>query len=85
MQRTGKNIGKILNRIAVLFAIGAISFYQLVLSPIFTIVLGARCRYSVSCSTYAKQKIKRFGLIKGSGMAIVRLLSCQPFARIQQR
>ncbi|MDE2025303.1 MAG: membrane protein insertion efficiency factor YidD, partial [Patescibacteria group bacterium] len=62
-----------------------ISFYQVVCSPIFAIVLGAKCRYSVPCSMYAKEKIKRYGIRKGGYMAFIRLLSCQPFARIQQQ
>jgi len=59
--------------------------YQVTLSPIFAIVLGARCRYEVTCSEYAKQHILRFGIVKGGTMAIRRLLSCQPFGRIQQQ
>jgi putative membrane protein insertion efficiency factor len=61
-----------------------ISLYQWFLSPIFRVVFGATCRYSVPCSEYTKQQIKRVGVVKGGALGIMRLLSCQPFGRIQR-
>ena len=60
-----------------------IAFYQLFLSPLMKQVLGTRslCRYSPTCSTYAKEVIKKNGAIKGTGMAMRRFLSCQPFTQ----
>jgi len=60
-----------------------ISLYQVALSPIFTVVLGSRCRYSVSCSDYTKQAINNFGVLKGIKLGLYRLLSCQPFGKIR--
>ncbi len=37
------------------------------------------CRYVPSCSNYAKEAINEYGSIKGSIMAIKRILSCNPF------
>lgn len=61
-----------------------ISLYQYTLSPIFTSVLGTRCRYEVSCSEFAKQSIQKYGIGKGGVLALRRLLSCQPFGTIPQ-
>ncbi len=51
-----------------------ISFYQKFLSP----WLGAHCRFHPTCSEYTQQAIKRFGLIRGSYLAIKRILHCHP-------
>lgn len=55
-------------------AIGLIRFYQLAISPL----LGARCRFTPSCSHYAIAAIQRFGLLRGSWLAVRRLLKCHP-------
>jgi uncharacterized protein len=62
--------------------IGMIVLYQKGLSPILKQILGvpAMCRYSPSCSEYAKIVIYKYGIAKGGVMAVKRLLSCQPFA-----
>ena len=52
-----------------------ISFYQRYLSPAHP----ACCRFSPTCSAYAKTAIQRHGAIKGGGLALWRLLRCQPF------
>lgn len=49
--------------------------YQLVLSPL----LGSVCRFSPSCSSYAIEAFQRHGLIKGSVLAVKRLLRCHPW------
>ena len=49
--------------------------YQWLISPF----LGARCRFYPSCSEYAKQAILTHGIIKGTLLAIKRLLRCHPF------
>lgn len=57
--------------------------YKLIISPLLHQLLGQQsmCRYEVSCSEYAKNVIKKHGVIKGSKLAISRLLSCQPFTK----
>ncbi|AAO91410.2 hypothetical cytosolic protein [Coxiella burnetii CbuK_Q154] len=37
------------------------------------------CRFYPSCSCYAETALKRFGVIKGSGLTVWRLLRCHPF------
>lgn len=39
------------------------------------------CRYSPTCSLYAIQAIEKYGVIKGSFLAIKRVLRCHPFAK----
>lgn len=37
------------------------------------------CRFTPSCSTYATESLRTHGLIKGSGLAIWRILRCNPW------
>lgn len=39
----------------------------------------ASCRYTPSCSAYAMTAIEKYGLMKGSWMALKRLSRCHPF------
>ena len=49
-----------------------ITIYQKVISP----MLGPHCRYYPTCSEYAKEALMRYGAIKGSYLAIKRVLKC---------
>lgn len=49
--------------------------YQLILSPF----LGPACRFYPTCSEYALQAVTRHGAIKGSILAVKRILRCHPF------
>ncbi len=52
-----------------------IKIYQYAISPMF----GAACRYTPSCSTYSIQALKKHGPIKGTYLAVKRILSCNPW------
>ena len=52
-----------------------IRFYQICISP----MLGPSCRFTPTCSEYAKQAILKHGPIKGLGLAIWRILRCNPW------
>ncbi len=52
-----------------------IVFYQRCISP-FT---PASCRFTPTCSEYAKQALKKHGPIKGLALAIWRILRCNPW------
>ncbi|MBV9309632.1 MAG: membrane protein insertion efficiency factor YidD [Solirubrobacterales bacterium] len=54
-----------------------IKLYQWLLSPL----LGERCKYYPSCSEYAAQAIRRFGILRGTVLAGWRLLRCNPWSR----
>jgi putative membrane protein insertion efficiency factor len=53
----------------------AIRVYQLSLSPL----LGQRCRFFPTCSSYAAEAISRFGLLRGALLGLRRLGRCHPF------
>jgi len=57
--------------------VALIRLYQRWLSPL----LGAHCRFYPSCSQYAVEAITAYGALRGTGMAIWRILRCQPFCR----
>tara|TARA_B100001250_G_scaffold177390_1_gene152448 strand:- start:2020 stop:2271 length:252 start_codon:yes stop_codon:yes gene_type:complete len=48
--------------------------YKFIISPLF----GQSCRYLPTCSDYAIESLKEFGLAKGLFMSIKRILSCHP-------
>jgi len=52
-----------------------IKLYQFALRPL----LPPRCRFYPSCSDYAAQAVSQHGALKGSTMALTRLLCCHPF------
>ena len=52
-----------------------IKAYSYLLSP----WLGAHCRVHPTCSCYAITAIERFGALRGSAMAMRRLLRCHPW------
>jgi putative membrane protein insertion efficiency factor len=52
-----------------------IRLYQLTLSPFF----GQHCRFTPSCSNYAREAIERYGAWRGSWLAIRRIARCHPF------
>jgi hypothetical protein len=53
-----------------------IAFYQRVISP----ALPRRCKYEPTCSRYAAQAIREFGILRGLLLAAWRLLRCNPFS-----
>ena len=66
-----KWLSHIISRLLVL----PIRFYQLCISPL----LGPSCRFQPTCSEYARQAILKHGPIKGLGLAIWRILRCNPW------
>lgn len=52
-----------------------IRIYQWGLSPF----LGARCRYTPTCSQYGVEALQKHGLFKGGYLTIKRILSCNPW------
>jgi hypothetical protein len=53
-----------------------IKLYQRVISP----ALPRRCRFAPSCSDYALDAIREYGIIRGAILAGWRLLRCNPFS-----
>lgn len=52
--------------------------YQQFLSPLKR---APTCKYFPTCSNYAIEAIERFGFLKGGGLALYRILRCNPFSR----
>ena len=53
-----------------------IRLYQLCISP----WIGANCRFHPTCSAYASQALTMHGPLRGSFLAVRRLLRCHPFS-----
>lgn len=49
--------------------------YRQFISPLFP----PACRFQPTCSQYAEEAIATYGTIKGSYLAIKRILRCHPF------
>ena len=56
--------------------IAFIQLYRWTLSPI----LGMNCRFQPNCSSYAIEALRVHGPLKGSWLAVWRVLRCNPWA-----
>jgi uncharacterized protein len=56
--------------------LGLIRAYQKVISPALP---PDTCRFYPTCSHYGYQAIYKYGAFKGTGMAIWRILRCNPY------
>lgn len=54
-----------------------VQFYQKGISPLKP----PCCKYIPTCSQYAVEALERFGALKGTALAIWRILRCNPFSR----
>ncbi len=54
---------------------GLISVYKIFISP----VLPPSCRFYPSCSAYASGAVEAHGAVRGTVLAVKRLLRCHPF------
>ena len=59
------------------FLIGLVRFYRKHISPLKS----PCCRYIPTCSQYALEALEKYGALKGSWLAIKRILRCHPFHR----
>lgn len=55
--------------------LGMIRFYRIFLSPLKP----PSCRFVPTCSQYAFEAIERFGAVRGTYLAVRRILRCHPF------
>lgn len=52
-----------------------VCFYQVAISPLKP----PTCRFSPTCSTYALEALKKYGLLKGGRLALRRIMRCHPW------
>ena len=64
-----------LNKIITFPLILLIRGYQLIISP----MLASNCRFIPTCSEYALESLKAYGLIKGTFLIIKRIGKCHPW------
>jgi putative membrane protein insertion efficiency factor len=50
--------------------------YQRLVSP----AIAPRCKYHPTCSAYAVEAIRRYGILRGFVLAVWRLLRCNPWS-----
>lgn len=53
----------------------AIRLYQRFASPF----LGASCRFYPSCSSYAREALEKYGVLRGGWLSMKRLCRCHPY------
>ena len=70
MNRSPRSVG-------VRLALATLHFYKVYLSMLFA----GSCRFEPTCSIYAYEAIERFGVARGSWLALKRLLRCHPLSR----
>jgi putative membrane protein insertion efficiency factor len=68
-------LGATVGRVFRLLLTGLIVGYRTLLSPL----LGPRCRFHPSCSTYALEAIRVHGAAKGTALATWRVCRCNPW------
>jgi putative membrane protein insertion efficiency factor len=57
--------------------INLIDIYKYLISPL----LGNNCIFLPTCSEYTKDSIVKFGLVKGCGLGLKRILKCHPWGK----
>ena len=70
------NILQLPRKIFLIILAPIIFVYQKIISPL----LGPRCKYHPSCSSYLVQAITTHGIIKGIMLGILRIIRCNPFS-----
>jgi putative membrane protein insertion efficiency factor len=73
--RNGFISNPMIQRIFVFFFLLLIRIYQGMISPF----LPNACRYTPTCSTYAKEALQKHGLVKGLQLTVKRIASCHPW------
>ena len=57
--------------------VGFVKLWRKLLSPMY----GDVCKYYPSCSAYGLEALQLHGAVKGSGLAIWRVLRCNPWSK----
>lgn len=65
----------IFRRVSILLVECLIRGYQVALSPL---LIGS-CKFVPSCSEYAIQAVREWGVLRGTWLAVKRIVRCNPF------
>lgn len=63
-------------RLSVALVTAPVELYQRLISP----ALPRRCKYEPTCSSYAVQALREYGILRGLVLAAWRLLRCNPWS-----
>ncbi|EMI16745.1 protein containing DUF37 [Rhodopirellula maiorica SM1] len=66
---------KTIHRWIIVVVLAPIRFYQMAISP----MIGPNCRFTPTCSQYAIEAIRKYGVLRGSIKAVWRILRCHPW------
>ncbi len=65
-----------ISKLPVYLATSLIKVYKYLISPI----LPSSCRFHPSCSEYAVDALKKYGLLRGTWLALKRIARCHPLS-----
>lgn len=68
---------KNLHRVLIELALFPVKFYRKAISP----YIGPHCKYRPTCSQYALEALREWGIFAGTGLTVWRLLRCNPFSK----
>ena len=74
-ERQRGGFGRVLRAVLIVIPLLLIRFYQKCISPLTP----ASCRYTPTCSQYAVEALKKYGLFKGGWLAFKRIIRCHPW------
>ena len=57
-------------------ALGLVRLYRRLVSPL----IAPRCKYHPTCSQYALDALREFGLVRGSVLTAWRIVRCNPWS-----
>ena len=75
MTNRWRDVGRTLLGVPAWLLIGLGRVYQRFVSP----VLGRRCRFEPSCSTYFIESVRKHGAIRGTCRGVWRVCRCNPW------
>ncbi len=71
-----RSAARIAGRCLLAVVLAPLRAYSKLISP----ALPRRCRYEPTCSAYAIEAMRSFGVLRGAVLAAWRLLRCNPFS-----
>lgn len=63
-----------MNKLLLMLLLALVRGYQMLISPLFP----PSCRFQPTCSQYALEALEQFGPLRGSWLAVRRILRCHP-------